>query len=329
MKKKGKLTARERDLLSFWKAEGESNKECGRRLGRDPSTIGRELTRNSYRSNGQSFYVAIHAQARADEREARAAHGKQELKNPDVYDYVVRHLRMGWSPDSIAGRLRKKHPKDRHWWITAETIYRWIYRPKQIKGAWFEYLRRKQKKRRKQKGRKVQRAQIPDRVSIHLRPEWINQRKVFGHWEGDSLEGKGHKDGAHVEVERVSRKVAGKLVKAIDSKEALKAQKKIFGKLPKVARKSTTLDNGRENHLHQQLKRKLKMKTYFTDPYSAWQKGSVEHGNWLLRYYFPKGTDFREVSEEEFQEAIKEVNQRPRKILDYQTPNEVFNKLVV
>jgi len=98
--------------------------------------------------------------------------------------------------------------------------------------------------------------------------------------------------------------------------------------LPKIARKSTTLDNGKENHLHNLLKEELKMKTYFTDPYSAWQKGSVEHGNWLLRYYFPKGTDFKEVTEEEFQEAIEEINNRPRKILGYQTPNEVFNNLL-
>ena len=97
--------------------------------------------------------------------------------------------------------------------------------------------------------------------------------------------------------------------------------------MAKSARKSTTLDNGRENHLHYQLK-SLGMDTYFADPYSAWQRGSNEHGNWLLRYYFPKGTDFSQVTEEELQDVIEEINNRPRKILGYKTPNEVFNNLV-
>lgn len=327
MKKKGKLTAQERDLLALWKAEGLSNKECARRLKRHPSTIGRELSRNSFCSQRQNYYVAIHAQARADEKEHKAAHSKQELKNPDVYAYVTEHLRMGWSPDAIAGRLKHDHPDDKHFWITAETIYRWIYDSEQIKEGWFEYLRRKQKKRRKQQGRKVQRAAIPDRVSIRLRPEKVNQRLEFGHWEGDTVEGKYHKDGVHTEMERVSRKYAGKKIGAINSKETIRVQKKIFAKMLKPARKSTTLDNGRENHLHSKLK-KMGMDTYFADPYSAWQRGSNEHGNWLLRYYFPKGTDFSQVAEEELQDVIEEINNRPRKILGYQTPNEVFNNLV-
>lgn len=328
MKTKRRITAQERDLLALWKAEEVSNKECARRLNRHPSVIGRELKRNSFKaSDGTRYYVAIHAQARAEEREQKLAHSKQELKNPDVYDFVTEHLRMGWSPDSIAGRLKTDHPFDKYWWITAETIYRWIYQKEQLKEGWFEYLRRKQKKRRKQKGRKVHRAAIPDRVSIRLRPEKVNQRLEFGHWEGDTVEGKGHKDGVHTEMERVSRKYAGKKISVINSEETIKAQEEIFIKMLKSARRSTTLDNGRENHLHFQLKR-LRMDTYFADPYSAWQRGTNEHGNWLLRYYFPKGTDFSQVTEEELQDVIEEINNRPRKILGYQTPNEAFNNLV-
>lgn len=328
MKNKGKFTAQERDLLALWKAEGLSNKECGRRLKRHPSTIGRELSRNSFCSQRKNYYIAIHAQARADEKEQKAAHSKQELKNPDVYDFVTEHLRMGWSPDSIAGKLKLDHPDDKYFWITGETIYRWIYDPKQIKQGWFEYLRRKQKRRKKQHGRKVHRSAIPDRVSIHLRPKEVNLRLEFGHWEGDTVEGKAHKNGIHTEMERLSRRYAGKKIFAINSKETIDAQKQIFIKMKKQARKSTTLDNGRENHLHFKLKEKLKMATYFADPYSAWQRGSNEHGNWLLRYYFPKGTDFDQVTEEELQEVIEEINSRPRKILGYQTPNEVFNNLL-
>ncbi len=329
MKNRSKLTAQERDLLAIWKAEGRSNKECARRLSRHPSTIGREMKRNSFCPSAKSsYYVAIHAQEKTRERRFKSAHSKHPLKNPWVYEYVTGKLREGWSPDSIAGRLKREHPLDKYWWITAETIYRWIYQKEQLKQGWYEYLRRKQRRRRKQKGRKVHRASIPDRISIRLRPEIVNQRSEFGHWEGDTVEGKGHKDGIHTEIERVSRKYLGKKVSAIKSEETVKAQEKIFIKMKKQARKSTTLDNGRENHLHFKLKDKLKMVTYFADPYSSWQRGSNEHGNWLLRYYFPKGTDFKKVSEEELQDVIEEINNRPRKILGYQTPNEVFNNLL-
>jgi len=329
MKNKKRITAQERDLLALFKAEGLSNKECARRLNRHPSVIGRELKRNSFKaSDGTWYYVAIHAQAKAEEREWKLAHAKQELKNPVVYAYVTEHLRWGWSPDSIAGKLKLDHPDDKYFWITAETIYRWIYQEEQLKEGWFEYLRRKQKKRKKQKGRKVHRSAIPDRVSIRLRPEEVNQRLEFGHWEGDTVEGRAHKDGIHTEMERVSRKYAGKKISFINSEETIKAQGEIFIKMLKPARKSTTLDNGRENHLHFKLKDKLKMATYFADPYSSWQRGTNEHGNWLLRYYFPKGTDFNQVTEEELQDVIEEINNRPRKILGYQTPNEVFNNLL-
>ena len=128
-------------------------------------------------------------------------------------------------------------------------------------------------------------------------------------------------------MERISRKYAGEKIFAINSQQTIRAQEDIFIKMKKQARKSTTLDNGKENHLHFQLKN-LGMDTYFADPYSAWQRGANEHGNWLLRYYFPKGTDFSQVTEEELQDVIEEINNRPRKILNYQTPNEVFNNLV-
>ena len=120
--------------------------------------------------------------------------------------------RDGWSPDQIAGRLKRNHPDNPHFWITAETIYRWIYEPEQVKrdDPWYEYLRRKQKKRKKYKGRSVHPSCIPDRVSIHERPEAINNRAVFAHWEGDTVEGKAHRDGLHTEVERMSRLIMAK-----------------------------------------------------------------------------------------------------------------------
>lgn len=326
MKKYTRLNSEERDVLAVWQAKGISIRECGRRLGRNVSTLSRELKRNRWKGD---YYVAIHAQGVADCREKEKAHGKHELKNPDVYAYVTEQLRSGWSPDQIAGRLKRDHPMDRYWWITAETIYRWIYQPNQVHRdqPWYEYLRRKQKRRKQYKGRTVHRVQIPDRISIHKRGNLINKRKQFGHWEGDTVEGKGHRDGIHTEVERMSRLLAGRKVAAITSEATIDQQKQLFADLPTPARKSTTLDNGRENHLHSQLK-ELNMQTFFADPYSSWQRGTNEHGNWHLRYYFPKGTDFREVSEEELQEVIEEINNRPRKILAYQTAQEKFDLLL-
>jgi len=175
----------------------------------------------------------------------------------------------------------------------------------------------------------VHRAHIPDRVSIHERPEAINNRAVFAHWEGDTIEGKGHKDGVHTEVERMSRFVMAMKVAAITSEATIAVQKQLFACLPSSARRSTTLDNGRETHLHYQLRDALNMATYHADPYSSWQRGTNEHGNWHLRYYFPKGTDFREVSEKELQDAIGEINHRPRKILGYMTAQEKFDQLLL
>lgn len=327
MKTYTKLSACERDQLALWKAQGVSNNECARRLQRSSSTIGRELRRNVWE---KEYYVAIHAQGKTDERKKRAAIGKQPLKNARVYGYVTEHLRNGWSPDQICGRLKYDYPDDKRMRITAETIYRWIYHPKQMRYGkpWYEYLRRKQKKRRKYKGRSVHRECIPDRVSIHLRPDEINTRKQFGHWEGDTVEGRNHKDGVHTEVERRSRLIAGTKVSAINSEIAIAAQKQIFTCFPSRACKSTTLDNGRETYLHYRLRTGLGMMTYHADPYSSWQRGTNENGNWHLRYYFPKGTNFATVSEEELQDVIDEINSRPRKILGYATAYEIFNKLL-
>lgn len=322
-----KLSLIEREQIALLQTQGCSNKQIGKRLGRPTSTIGRELKRNG----SDTHYSAVQAQYYAQERMSQVANHRQELKNSDIYGYVTSHLREGWSPEQIAGRMSRDHDHDHHWRISAETIYRWIYTPKQLKSTqpWYEYLRRKQKKRRKRIGRKVHRSHIPDRISIHQRPEAINQRVVFGHWEGDSVEGKGHQGGLHTEVERMSRKILSQKVEDLTSQEAITAQLKLFSKLPPVARQSTTLDNGRETHLHVQLRDKLKMMTYHADPYSSWQRGTNEHGNWHLRYYFPKGTDFSIVSDEELQDIVEEINNRPRKILGYMSANEKFDQLLV
>lgn len=279
------------------------------------------------------IYIAISAQAKMTRRQRNSAHNKQPLKNEDIYKYVTKKLRKGWSPESIAGRLKHNHKDDPHWHICHETIYGWVFDQSQKDNDgglyWYEYLRRKQKKRKKQQGRTVHKSHIPDRVSISQRPEKVDRRTEFGHWEGDSIEGqRKNKPGIHTEVERMSRKIKVAKVSTITSEESIKAQKQIFGSLPKQARKSTTLDNGTETHLHYQLRNQFGMDTYHAHPYSSFERGTNEHGNWLLRYYFPKGTDFAIVSSKELRAVVNEINNRPRKILGFKTANEVYYQLV-
>jgi len=207
--------------------------------------------------------------------------------------------------------------------VCPETIYSFVYSEEFKHRKFWEYFPRGHKKRRKWHGRKVKSASIGHRVSIHDRPEIIDENTQFGHFEGDTVEGKGHRDGVHTEVERVSRKFFVKKIDSITSEEAIRAQFRVFKDIPEQARRSTTLDNGRENHLHMRL-RILGMDTYFADPYSSWQRGSNEYHNGLLRRYFPKGTDFKTISQEEVDECVEEINNRPRKCLGYYTPNEVF-----
>ncbi len=348
-----KLTKTERELLSQWKQEGISNIACAKRLGRDKSTIGRELSRNKTRVNvghndWQILYEPFHAHSVAVDRKQNAFTAKHPLKNSDVYSYVLEHLKEGWSPEQISGRLREvDHKGETDWQISHETIYQFIYKEKtdrtrlgqqeEIDGRkrkeqvlatvtdcdrpLWEYLRRKQKKRRKRGGRKVQRVRIPDRVSIHDRPGTVERRKQFGHWEGDSLVGRNHTSGLHTEYERVSSLTRFEYLVRITAGEAVIAARKIFHPLPAHARRTTTLDNGSEHVKHKEFG----IQAYFADPYASWQRGGNENCNMWIRYYFPKGTDFSTISDEELRDVEWELNNRPRKRLKFKTPQEVFD----
>lgn len=264
-------------------------------------------------------YVAIHAQNLSKKRKSNA--GKRTpLKDKKTYSYVLDKLEQGWSPEQIAGRIQLEQGKRI---LCHETIYQFVYsKDTKDQGLW-EYLPRKQKHRKKQHGRSSQKIHIPNRVSIHVRPESINQRKELGHWEEDTVEGLGKNHGIHTEVERVSRFLLAMKIPAITSEETAKVQLQMFEVLPKQARQSTTLDNGRENHLHTVLNI-LGMKTYFADPYSSWQRGTNENTNGLLRRYLPKKTSFHNLTQEKLNDIVWEINNRPRKVLHYKTPTEVL-----
>ena len=316
MAKEGKLTEEERDRIAVLHAQRIGVREIGRLLERDHASISRELKRNRF---GQS-YNAIHAQKVWEERKSNA--GKRHpLKDKETYAYVLEKLKEGWSPEQIAGRLKLEKGERI---ISHEAIYQFIYKKALKEDRLWEYLPRKKKHRHKKHGRKSQKVRIPQRVSIHQRPESITSRSEIGHWEGDTIEGRGHKDGIHTEVERVSRFLLARKVETITSEEAIAVQQILFRDLPEELRRSTTLDNGRENHLHYQLQ-ELGMQTYFADPYSSWQRGTNENTNGLLRRYLPKKTSFANLTNEELADIVWEINNRPRKVLQYKTPFEILS----
>jgi IS30 family transposase len=204
-----------------------------------------------------------------------------------------------------------------------EPIYQYIYAnpAKQLT----QYLVRNHKKRRKRGSKYQYRRGIPARVSIHNRPDEINTRTTFGHWETDTVEGKRGTGGAATVVERKTRYYKARKVLTIDSEVNIQAQKKLLAKYPQQARKSATMDNGRENYNHQQLNQ-IGTKTYFCDPYCSWQKGSNENHNGILRRYIPKKTDFTTFTQLELSLIIQEINNRPRKCLDFETSAEAFHR---
>ena len=318
-----KLTREDRILIAQWRSKEISMRQIARWLGRNVATISREINRNSFEGR---VYEPLHAQHKVEIRKNNAWNAKQPLKNSWLYSYVLGKLRCGWSPEQISGRLRLKYPNCSDKQIGVETIYRFIYKPKNNKLRLWEYLRRKQKRRSKKGGRKAQKVRIPDRISIHKRPRVVEKRVQAGHWEGDSIVGKGHIGGLHTEYERVTSVTKIQKVSRINSTETIRAQLKIFRLLPKTLRRSTTLDNGSEMVKHTRLRKDLNMDTYHADPYSSWQRGGNENANLWIRYYFPKGTDFSKVTDEDIQAVEWELNNRPRKRLGFKTPMEKISE---
>jgi transposase, IS30 family len=330
MNKFKQLSHNERDRMAILFAKGESISGVARQLNRGKSTISDEYNRHKVWSDrdGKWTYEAIYAQNRAEDSRFKPRKDKK-LYTKWLNQKMREGIGKGWSPEQISGRLSKEHPNDYTKNISPEAIYQFIYDKSNKDENLFEYLPRKQKKRRKQKGRFVHKSHIPQRVSISQRPTGANTRELFGHWEGDTVEGKKSVgDGIHTEVERKSRFTMVTKVKAITSQESIEAQIRIFSQLPKESVKSDTLDNGRENHLHFKLKAKFEMDTYFAHPYSSFERGTNENTNGLIRRYYPKGTDFSKVTHEDIEELVYELNNRPRKILQFQTPLEVFTKQI-
>lgn len=316
---KPKIKPEERDKIAFLLASKTSLREIARELGRSVSSISEEVKRNSI----QGEYASIAAQRLSEQRNI-ACRRKNPLKSAAIYAYVFEKLRCGWSPEQIAGRLKKENNNKNV--ISYETIYRFIYSPQGMKINLSEYLVRHHYKRRKWHSRYLYRRGIANRVSIRLRPKEVEKRKSFGHWEADVVEGKAHRKGIQTLLERKTRFFQARVLETIDSEYGVRAQRDILIEFPKEARKTLTMDNGKENYNHQKLMRWLGLKTFFCDPYCAWQKGSNENHNGVLRRYIPKKADLTDFYQPELDAIIEEINQRPRKCLNYETPKEAFTR---
>lgn len=319
MKKINKIKDWERDQIAILLSSGTSKRSIARKLGRSMSSIVDEVKRNSHKGE----YQAIKAEELSQKRN-RKSRKSNPLKNPKIYSYVCLKLREGWSPEQIAGRLKRDNKGKTV--ICHETIYRYIYSPEGKSKQLTEYLVRKHKRRRSWYGRRLYRRGIANRVSIRERPEEINNRSVFGHWETDVVEGKRHVGGIQSMLERKTRFYDCRLLVNIDSEYGHKAQADMLIKLPAKARQSVTLDNGKENYNHHKLTRDLGIKTYFCDPHCAWQKGANENHNGILRRYIPRKTDLNTISQFELNSIVEEINNRPRKCLQYETPYEAFHR---
>jgi len=300
-------------------ASGASFRLIANRLSRSVSSIHTEVKRNSV--NGE--YQAIKAEELSQKRN-RKSRKTNPLKNPQIYSYVYDKLRCGWSPEQIAGRLKR----DNHGQtvICHETIYHYVYSTEGKEKKLHEYLVRQHRRRRPWYGRCLYRRGIQNRVSIALRPEEINNRSVFGHWETDVVEGRAHSGGIQSMLERKTRFYDGRLLINIDSEYGHQAQVDMLINLPIWARQSVTLDNGKENYNHHKLTRDYGINTYFCDPHCPWQKGANENHNGVLRRYIPKRTDLTQVTQFELDSILEEINNRPRKCLGYETPAEAFKR---
>lgn len=323
------LTLVERERIYGMLEKGLSARSIAKQLHRSHSSIVRELHRNIAYGNEyfDNPYIPCKAQRLADKRMSRQRR-KAPLKNPAIFLYVREHLRMHWSPETIAGRLPIDHPELS---ICPETIYQYIYAKRTFtRGMHLEqYLTLRRKRRMKKLGRSVRRmGHIPEAVSIEKRPKSIVARKRIGHWETDNVIGMA-KDSTALSV-TVERKTRYTIITKLTDRTATTKANAVIKQLslfPTTARRSLTADNGLENIQHRRMTQETGMPVYFCHAYHSWEKGTVENMNGRIRRYIPKGISMDSISPVFVQAIEDNLNTTPRKCLQYRTPREMMNKL--
>ena len=320
------LTLAEREEISRAVVTGQSIRSVARQLGRAPSTISRELQRNG----GQQRYRASQADQMAWDRSCRPKTCKL-VENRALAHIVADKLRLQWSPEQIAGWLKRTYPNDANSLVSHETIYRSLYIQARgaLKKELLQHLKRPRVMRRSRHHTQKtdNHGRILDTLSISERPATVEDRAVPGHWEGDLLCGDRSSQIATL-VERQTRYVMLVKVASKDSETVANALIKHARKLPQELYKSLTWDRGTEMADHKRFTLATDIKVYFCDPRNPWQRGTNENTNGLLRQYFPKGTDLSVHSQARLNAVARRLNERPRKTLNYETPAERFNQLV-
>lgn len=285
-------------------------------MGRSQSTISREIRRNT----GQRGYRHKQANRLTNERHTNKI---KAVKLTDEIQYIISTcLQNDWSPEQISGRLHDEGIISLH----HETVYQFILADKANGGVLYKHLRHQGKTYRKRYGSAHNRSGIPNRVDIDKRPAVANNRKRVGDWEADTIIGKNHK-GAIVTLDE--RKSKLRLAAPLQGKKAKLVKNAMITMLSPITDfvKTVTFDNGKEFTLHEDIAKDLDCKTYFAKPYHSWERGQNENANGLLRQYFPKAMELVDIPTKHVIEAVDRLNNRPRKILKFKTPYEVFEKL--
>ena len=319
------LSDAERETLSLGLAQGHSLRAMATVLGRTPSTVSRELTRNATRGHP---YRACTAQTLATVR-ARQPRRPRKLLDPWLWQHVRTSLAEGCSPEQIAGRLRRAYPDDMGRHLSAETIYAALYvLPRgALRSELLAALRQARKARRPRARGTDRRGQLPNMTPIAARPAEVVTRTVPGHWEGDLIKGARNGSAVGTLVERTTRLVILARMEGTDATSARQGFTKKLRHVPAVLRKTLTYDRGKEMAEHERLATRLAIQIFFADPYSPWQRGTNENTNGLLRQYLPKGTDLSGYTQRELNAIAQRLNTRPRKCLNFATPLEVYAQL--
>lgn len=324
-----RLSLSEREEISRGFAAGLSQNQIATNLGRRPSTVSRELSRLRY--NPVSYRATFAHDVALRRRDHRQGANKL-LRHEPLRQYVIDHLRLRWSPQQIAASLKLAYPTDMDMQISHESIYTYVYclARGNLKKELVGYLRQKRVHRgprsRTHAVRKATR--IADLTSIHERPKEVEDRIIPGHWEGDLVVGPRNATALGTLVERTTRTVILVPLKAKDAESVAEAFAKELETLPEQMKLTLTYDRGSEMSKHRLFTERTNMKVYFADPHSPWQRGTNENTNGLIRQFFPKGMSFRNVSREEIKYVQDLLNGRPRQSLGYQTPYEMFSKLL-
>jgi len=309
------LTLKERYHISTLLKKGWSQKEIANSIGVNPSTICREIQRNKD-SLTQEYHYTF-AESSASKR--KKIKSKYTVITSQIKTYIKAKLKEDWSPEQIAGRMKR----DKGFTVCHETIYRYIYYNKSRGGRLYKHLRHKNKKYHNRANKYQRRGIIIDRVSIDKRPKIVERKNRIGDFEIDTVIGLNH-IGALVTV--VDRKSKYTIIQKVNSKRAKEVTSALITMLHplKHITKTITSDNGKEFAYHKEVSNAIDTDFYFAHPYSSWERGLNEHTNGLIRQYLPKKTDFTQISKEEITTIQDKLNHRPRKVLNYRTPFEVF-----